>query len=119
MGKSRIEAFSDAARAKLTAHRWPGNVRELENAIERAVVFTEGELVETEALPFDAAAATIEGGPRIPGATMAELEKHAILATLETVGGSTNRAAEMLDISARTIQYRLHEYGVASSRTKS
>jgi two-component system response regulator HydG len=115
----RIEAFSDAARAKLTAHRWPGNVRELENAIERAVVFTEGELVDAEALPFDAAAATIEGGPRIPGATMAELEKHAILATLEAVGGSTSRAAEMLDISARTIQYRLHEYGVASSRTKS
>jgi two-component system, NtrC family, response regulator HydG len=114
----RIEGFSDDARAKLVAHRWPGNVRELENAIERAVVFTEGELVEAEALPFDAAPATIEGGPRIPGATMAELEKHAILATLEAVGGSTSRAAEMLDISARTIQYRLHEYGVAASRSK-
>jgi two-component system, NtrC family, response regulator HydG len=115
----RIESFSDAARAKLVAHRWPGNVRELENAIERAVVFTEGEVVEAEALPFDAAPATIEGGPRIPGATMAELEKHAILATLEAVGGSTSRAAEMLDISARTIQYRLHEYGVAVTRAKS
>lgn len=114
----RITGFSEAARAKLVAHRWPGNVRELENAIERAVVFTEGELVEAEALPFDAAPATIEGGPRIPGATMAELEKHAILATLEAVGGSTSRAAEMLDISARTIQYRLHEYGVAASRSK-
>lgn len=115
----RIDGFSDAARAKLVAHRWPGNVRELENAIERAVVFTEGELVDAEALPFDAAPATIEGGPRIPGATMAELEKHAILATLEAVGGSTSRAAEMLDISARTIQYRLHEYGLAASRNKS
>jgi two-component system, NtrC family, response regulator HydG len=114
----RIDDFEEAARAKLVAHRWPGNVRELENAIERAVVFTEGERVEAEALPFDAAPATIEGGPRIPGATMAELEKHAILATLEAVGGSTSRAAEMLDISARTIQYRLHEYGVASSRAK-
>ena len=112
----RIDSFSDDARAKLVAHRWPGNVRELENAIERAVVFTEGELVEAEALPFDAAPASIEGGPRIPGATMAELEKHAILATLEAVGGSTSRAADMLDISARTIQYRLHEYGVAASR---
>jgi two-component system, NtrC family, response regulator HydG len=114
----RIDGFSDEARAKLVAHRWPGNVRELENAIERAVVFTEGELVAAEALPFDAAPATIEGGPRIPGATMAELEKHAILTTLEAVGGSTSRAAEMLDISARTIQYRLHEYGVASARPK-
>jgi two-component system response regulator HydG len=115
----RIDAFSDAARAKLVAHRWPGNVRELENAIERAVVFTEGEVVEADALPFDAAPATIEGGPRVPGATMAELEKHAILATLEAVGGSTSRAADMLDISARTIQYRLHEYGLAASRPKS
>jgi two-component system response regulator HydG len=114
----RIDGFSDGARAKLVAHRWPGNVRELENAIERAVVFTEGESVEAEALPFDAAPATIEGGPRIPGATMAELEKHAILTTLEAVGGSTSRAAEMLDISARTIQYRLHEYGLAASRSK-
>jgi two-component system response regulator HydG len=114
----RIDSFSDAARAKLVAHRWPGNVRELENAIERAVVFTEGELVEAEALPFDATTATIEGGPRIPGATMAELEKHAILATLEAVHGSTSKAADMLDISARTIQYRLHEYGVTASRSK-
>jgi two-component system, NtrC family, response regulator HydG len=114
----QIDGFSDEARAKLVAHRWPGNVRELENAIERAVVFTEGEVVQAEALPFDAAPATIEGGPRVPGATMAELEKHAILATLDAVGGSTSRAAEMLDISARTIQYRLHEYGVAAARTK-
>jgi two-component system, NtrC family, response regulator HydG len=114
----RIDAFSDAARAKLVAHRWPGNVRELENAIERAVVFTEGDIVEAEALPFDAAPATIEGGPRVPGATMAELEKHAILTTLDAVGGSTSKAAEMLDISARTIQYRLHEYGVAAARGK-
>ena len=114
----RIDGFSDVARAKLAQHCWPGNVRELENAIERAVVFTEGDLVEAEALPFDAAPATIEGGPRIPGATMAELEKHAILATLEAVGGSTSRAADMLDISARTIQYRLHEYGVAAARPK-
>jgi two-component system response regulator HydG len=114
----QIDGFSDEARAKLVAHRWPGNVRELENAIERAVVFTEGEVVQAQALPFDAAPATIEGGPRIPGATMAELEKYAILATLDAVGGSTSRAAEMLDISARTIQYRLHEYGVSAARTK-
>jgi two-component system response regulator HydG len=114
----QIDGFSDEARAKLVAHRWPGNVRELENAIERAVVFTEGEVVQAQALPFDAAPATIEGGPRIPGATMAELEKYAILATLDAVGGSTSRAAEMLDISARTIQYRPHEYGVSAARTK-
>ena len=113
----QIEGLAPAARSKLMAHRWPGNVRELENAMERAVVFTEGHTVEAEALPFDAAPDSPDG-IRIPGATLAELEKHAILATLEAAEGSTSRAAEILDISVRTIQYRLHEYGVVVSRPR-
>jgi len=91
----RIEGLTDAARAKLLSHSWPGNVRELENAIERAVVFTEGALVDADALPFDTAPLTF-AGLRVPGATVA---------------GSTSRAAEILDISVRTIQYRLQNYG--------
>jgi DNA-binding NtrC family response regulator len=51
--------------------------------------------------------------PAIPGATMAELERYAILETLKAAGGSTSKAAEILGISARTIQYRLHEYQAA------
>jgi two-component system, NtrC family, response regulator HydG len=53
-------------------------------------------------------------GVRIPGSTFAEIERHAILTTLDAVGGSTTKAAKMLDISVRTIQYRLHEYGLAN-----
>jgi len=109
--------LSPAARAKIMAHRWPGNVRELENAMERAIVFTEGGTVEADALPFEAAPVTFEG-IHIPGATLGEIEKYAILTTLEAAEGSTTRAAEILDISVRTIQYRLHEYGVATNRTK-
>jgi two-component system response regulator HydG len=48
-----------------------------------------------------------------------EIERHAILATLEATAGSTTKAAEMLDISVRTIQYRLHDYGVARGLTAS
>ncbi|MEI9949093.1 MAG: sigma-54 dependent transcriptional regulator [Pseudomonadota bacterium] len=111
----QIDGLSPAARAKLIAHRWPGNVRELENAMERAVVFTEGDTVEPDALPFDATPETTDG-VRIPGASMAEIEKYAILSTMEAAQGSTTRAAEILDISVRTIQYRLHEYGVVVPR---
>jgi len=111
----KIEGLSAAARAKLLAHRWPGNVRELENAMERAVVFSEGEWVEPDALPFEAVPETA-AGLRIPGASLAEIEKYAILTTLEAAEGSTARAAEILDISVRTIQYRLHEYGVVVPR---
>jgi two-component system response regulator HydG len=44
---------------------------------------------------------------------MAQLERHAILTTLEAAGGSTSKAAEILGISVRKIQYKLQEYGAA------
>ena len=63
-------------------------------------------------------------GALIPGATLYEIEREAILRTLEMVGGSTSRAAEILGISVRKIQYRLKEYASgarsrASARTSS
>ncbi|HMY17994.1 MAG TPA: sigma-54 dependent transcriptional regulator [Polyangium sp.] len=115
--KKRIDGYSDRARAKLLAHRWPGNVRELENAIERAVVLCEDTILDEGDLPIDVAPMP-KGAVRIPGATMAEIERFAILTTLEATNGSTTRAAEMLDISVRTIQYRLHEYGIVSKEKK-
>jgi two-component system response regulator HydG len=51
-------------------------------------------------------------GIAIPGSTMAEIERHAILRTLEANDWSTSKAAAALDISVRTIQYRLADYGV-------
>jgi two-component system response regulator HydG len=112
----RIDGFTDAARTKILAHKWPGNVRALENAIERAVVLCEGTKIDDEDLPFDTVPETL-GPLRIPGATMAEIERYAILTTLEAVNGSTSKAADILDISVRTIQYRMNEYGVARGRT--
>ena len=107
-----ISRFSDAALERLARYAWPGNVRELENAIERAVVVCRG----SEIRPQDLAASIVpnvpdaDGAPAIPGASMAAIERHAILKTLEHTGGSTSRAAEILGISARKIQYKLHEY---------
>jgi two-component system response regulator HydG len=111
-----IEGFTDRARIKVRGYRWPGNVRELENTMERAVVLCGDDLIGEDHLPDGATCSTGLDGITLPGATMAELEKFAILRTLEAVDGSTVRAAELLDISVRTIQYRLHEYGVARHR---
>jgi DNA-binding NtrC family response regulator len=102
----------------LLAHDWPGNVRELENVVERAVVLAKGLEMTADDLP-----PTLRGprprertpGALIPGATLYEIEREAILRTLEMVGGSTSRAAEILGISVRKIQYRLKEYATGAT----
>ena len=97
----------------LLSYDWPGNVRELGNVVERAVVLARGSELTSDDLP------PTMRGPRprdrspdalIPGATLYEIEREAILRTLEMVDGSTSRAADLLGISVRKIQYRLKEY---------
>ena len=116
-----LRGVSDEVLALLLGHAWPGNVRELENAIERAVVLSDGPELDPSHFPALRRAAGDDasraGGPdaarlgvRIPGSPLAELEREAILRTLEAVGGSTSKAAAILDISARKIQYKLKEY---------
>jgi DNA-binding NtrC family response regulator len=110
-----ITGFTDDALARLAHYAWPGNVRELENAVERAVVVARGESITASDLPpgIGVAVATSVArheAPPIPGASLAEIERYAILKTLEQTGGSTSKAAEILGISTRKIQYRLQEY---------
>jgi DNA-binding NtrC family response regulator len=107
----QISGLSTAALAAIGSYAWPGNVRELENAIERAVVMATDDLIEVDHLPATVKPAPIaSAAPVIPGSTLADIERHAILETLEATGGSTSRAAEILGISVRKIQYKLHEY---------
>ncbi len=107
-------ALDDAALAALVAYSWPGNVRELQNVIERAVVLSHGEVVERQHLPPEIDASPLASTPRIPGASMEELERFAILSTLQANGGSTGKAAATLGISVRKIQYRLQQYAKAT-----
>src|SRR3954471_668472 len=107
----RIDGFSDDALKALASYAWPGNVRELENAIERAVVLCDGARVEARHLPGSIhSEAPADGLPPIPGTTIYDLERFAILRTLEACKGSTSKAATILGISPRKIQYKLHEY---------
>jgi len=109
-----VLGFTPAARARIAEYSWPGNVRELENAIERAIVVCEGSYVDAEHLPISADRTSITA--RIPGSTLAEIERYAIVTTLQAAGGSTSRAAEILGVSVRTVQYRLNEYGIPRNK---
>jgi two-component system NtrC family response regulator len=108
-----VSGVSPGTLSALFAYEWPGNVRELSNVVDRAVASARGREVVAEDLP-----PVLHGGrfeesttsALIPGATLFEIEREAILRTLEQCGGSTARAAEVLGVSIRKIQYRLKEY---------
>ena len=106
-----IDGFTSGALAVLIAHKWPGNVRELENTIERAAVLTDDRWIGPEHLsPALTTRPPTVPDALIPGSSMSEIERVAILRTLEAVGGSTSKAADILGISCRKIQYRLSGY---------
>lgn len=115
-----VRSFSDEAMTLLLRHSWPGNVRQLENAIERAVVLTEQPVLNVSHFPtLRGALEPVEhahSGISIPGSSLALIEREAILRTVESVGGSTSRAAKILGISPRKIQYKLKDYH-ADART--
>ena len=106
-----IGTFADDALRTLVEYRWPGNVRELASVVERAVVVAKVARIEKQDLPPSLVpSAERDGYPTIPGCSIADLERYAILKTLEACGGSTSKAATVLGVSPRKIQYKLHEY---------
>ena len=113
-----VREYDDEVLTTLLRHPWPGNVRELENAMERAVVMSEEPVLRAAHFPTLRRAAVraegeVSGGGSqisIPGSALEDIEREAILRTLEAVGGNTLRASEILRISARKIQYKVKEY---------
>jgi two-component system response regulator AtoC len=112
-----VMGFTEAAKLLMMDYPWPGNVRELQNTVEQAVVLTETGWVDADDLPIVVKQPHVNEGLKliIPGATLAEIERYAITETLKAVGGSTTRAAEVLGISRRTVQYRVREWGLSTA----
>jgi len=109
----RPPGVTPGALSALFTYEWPGNVRELQSAVERAARLAIGREIVPEDLSPVLHGARPELGTSsalIPGASLAEIEREAILRTLDEMGGSTARAAELLGVSVRKIQYRLKEY---------
>ena len=101
----------------LAAYPWPGNVRELKNVLESLVIFHQGDTIAAAELPVElrqAGVAAGDGGPvqckTGEPRTMAEIERRAILETLELTGGRRADAAKILQIGLRTLQRKLKDY---------
>lgn len=114
--KKDIKGITPQSAKLLDNYDWPGNIRELENAIERAVVMAKNEYIEPNDLPSNINVNTKESRKetfRIPsGATMKEIEKKVIIGTLQTTNGSKSKAAKILGISTRKIEYKIKEWSM-------
>jgi DNA-binding NtrC family response regulator len=103
------------------SHTWPGNIRELRNALERAAIVCDRDLIGRTHLPGEfgkslAKAPSDLSSMRFPiGTTVDAIERELILQTLQSTGNNKTRAAELLGISLKTLHNKLKEYGAASS----
>ena len=114
-----VKAFSPLAMDMLLKYKWPGNVRELENMIERAVILLPGERITEKELPSNITEPYSENRdwvepPKVLAANrpLEEVEKEAILATLEVAGGNKSETARRLKINRKTLHKKLKDYGV-------
>ncbi len=111
-----LREFSDEALKKLDTHHWQGNVRELENTIHRAVLMADGEQITEDAIILDKSGIgkntlVSEGEVKnMVGKALADVEREAILQTLEHCEGDKTHAAIILGVSIRTLHIKLQQY---------
>ncbi len=115
---SQMRIEPDAIRS-LMAHRWPGNVRELENALERACIVCESGRITIDCLPpaVRLPDSAQPGGPDT-GENLSikkaedTMERGLIRKALAKTGGNRTQAAKILEISHRSLLYKIKEYGI-------
>ncbi|MBX7173597.1 MAG: sigma 54-interacting transcriptional regulator [Pyrinomonadaceae bacterium] len=116
----RIRRISTPAIDMLTAYHYPGNVRELENAIERAVVACDDNVIHGHHLP--PTLQTAEVSNTVTKVTLessiAAFEKDLIQDTLKTTKGNCAKAANLLNTTERIINYKIKKYGINPKRFK-
>jgi two-component system response regulator HydG len=118
--------LSDEALRTMMRHDWPGNVRELENSIERACALSSGPVLHLGDLPTQLQQQGLEArrsaasagepasgaGPQPHLATLAELERQAILGAIRALNGDKLQAAKLLGIGKTTLYRKLKEYAI-------
>jgi DNA-binding NtrC family response regulator len=108
-----VSEIGECALRVLMDYHWPGNVRELENAVERAVVTCRGRELLAEHFGFLAGPAAATQPWNVPsGATLQDMEKVVIMATIERTGGNIKESASILGIDRSTLYEKIKKYGI-------
>ena len=115
--RKRVKGFSAEAAALLDSYGWPGNVRELRNALERAVLLSDGETLGPDAFDMLRAPSTVTAGFRLPaeGVDFSALERDLVVQALERAAGQQTRAAELLGMSRDQIRYRIEKFALKAA----
>jgi two-component system response regulator AtoC len=112
------ETLAPETERALRAYPWPGNVRELENAVERSVILSAGLPLKLEhfliAAPKAAGEAAVQPSLQSMTSAVEHLEADMIRRALSESAGSKPRAAALLDISERTLWYKIKKYELES-----
>ncbi len=107
-----IDQISSETMSELTSYPWPGNIRELQNFIERSVILTSGNVLESPLASLRNAAEAQSLGP----ITMVDAERDHIRKTLEQTGwvvSGPNGAAARLGIKRSTLYFRMQKLGIS------
>lgn len=120
--KKNIKGFAPIAESLMMQYDWPGNVRELKNAIERAMIFEDREMIMVERLPVEiitmsARQNILSSKPvevKIPenGIDIEEVEKELIKQALAMAKGNQSKAARLLNIGVDAMRYRMKKFGL-------
>ena len=117
---SPVTGFTPAVMRRLMDHPWPGNVRELENAIERAILVSEGGVIHAHHLPPSLQTAELSG--TLPAAGLGEavaaFERDLLQDTLKSARGNRARAARLLRTTERILNYKIKKYDLEPERFK-
>lgn len=102
--------FSPAALKRLEKHSWPGNIRELQHAIERAVILSEGNLLEPNDFFYQEKEEST--GIDLENTNLEDVEKILIRKVIDKHGGNVSKAAKELGLSRGALYRRMEKYGV-------
>jgi len=111
--RKHVRGLSTAAQELLDHYAWPGNVRELRNAIERAMLLADRELLEPQ--DFTTLTRTVSATHfKLPaeGVDLEEVERQLVVQALERANNNQTRAAELLGLNRDQVRYRMEKFGL-------
>ena len=110
--KKRVRGVAPEAMTRLQTYGWPGNVRELRNAVERAMLLVEGDVLTSDLFTIGGRSARLADGMELPaaGVDLENLERSLVVQALERSGWNQTKAAALLGLNRDQIRYRIEKF---------